>query len=242
MKEEIEKLSPKDQFLAQFQENFKEHFLPDTMDEEQKSEVLKHTTKSKIKSSMFMSIPMFCKGPSCSFADSCPLQQQGIAPIGKSCSLELGMIANFMADYIEELNIDPNNLIELSQVRDLVDLEVQYIRKSKLLAKEDFIQEFVVGIDANGDPVMSTRLHLAITYEDGILKKKAIIWKQLIATREARAKVGLAVLDSATSMSALVENMREIQFKRDAALRQKLGLEDVDDYIDSDFVDDEDDK
>jgi flagellar L-ring protein precursor FlgH len=37
--------------------------------------------------------------------------------------------------------VNPNNLVEVSMVRDLVDQEVQYLRKTKLLAKEHFIQE-----------------------------------------------------------------------------------------------------
>lgn len=228
---ELERLSPKEEFLKQFQDNFQEQYLPDKYTPEQKNEIIKHTSKSRIKTSMFMSIPMHCKGPDCSFADTCPLQQQNIAPVGNACSLELGMIANFMGDYIEELDINPDNLVELSQVRDLVDLEVQYIRKSKMLAKEDFITENVAGIDSDGDPIMRKELHLAVTYEDGILKKKAVIWKQMIATREAKAKTGIAAMDSATTMSALVEMNRTLNQQREDLLKQELGIVDEDDYI-----------
>jgi hypothetical protein len=35
-------------------------------------------------------------------------------------------------------------------VRDLVDQEVQYLRKTKLLSKEHFIQENIIGIDKDG--------------------------------------------------------------------------------------------
>jgi len=46
---------------------------------------------------------------------------------------------------MHQLDVSPDNLVEVSMVRDLVDQEVQYIRKTKLLAKEHFIQENVIG-------------------------------------------------------------------------------------------------
>lgn len=228
---EIERVSPKEEFMRQFAETFNEKYLPDSLTKENKEKIAFHTTKGKIKTSMFTSIPMQCNGPSCMFADTCPLQLENIAPIGNACSLELTMVRDFMGDYIEQLDINPDNLIELSQIRDLVDQEVQYIRKSKLLAKEDFIQENVAGIDADGDPIMRKELHLAIDYEDRILKRKAVLLKQLVATREARAKTGQGIIDSAQTMSNLIQSVHQIQRERDDLLKQELGIIDYDEYI-----------
>jgi hypothetical protein len=59
----------------------------------------------------------------------------------------MSMVSQFTAEYMEQLDVSPENLVEVSMVRDLVDQEVQYLRKTKLLAKEHFIQENIIGID-----------------------------------------------------------------------------------------------
>ena len=53
----------------------------------------------------------------------------------------MSMVAQFTSEYLDQLDVNPNNLVEVSMVRDLVDQEVQYLRKTKILAKEHFIQE-----------------------------------------------------------------------------------------------------
>jgi hypothetical protein len=218
---EIEKLSPKAEFLRQFEVTYKDEFLPADWSQEKKDRVVAETSPGKIKSLMFTSIPMECRASDCIFA-----------PKGHPCPYEVGMVSNFMSDYIEQLNIDLDNLIELSQVRTLVNQEVQYVRATKLLAKEDFIQENVVGIDPDGDPIFQKQLHLAIDYEDKILKRQQTFFKSFLATREAAAKASVAQLDSSQTMSGLIASVFDIRDKREKDLKQRLGIVDHDDYID----------
>ena len=98
---------------------------------------------------MFSSIPMNCEAEKCIFASTCPLMKENLAPKNKPCPIEMSMVAQFTAEYLEQLDVNPNNLVEVSMVRDLVDQEVQYLRKTKLLAKEHFIQENIIGIDSD---------------------------------------------------------------------------------------------
>jgi hypothetical protein len=238
---EIERQTPKQQFLAQFEENFKKDFLPKTWGAEKRAIVAAETSPGKIKSLMFTSIPMVCKASECMFAQTCPLQTAGNAPEGYPCPYESAIVKNHMADYMEQLDVDVDNLVELSMIRDLVDQEVQYFRKTQALAKDDFIQSFVVGVDSNGDPVISTRLHLAVDYEDKIHKRRSVLFKALLASRESKAKVGLGALDTVQSMSNLVMAAHERVAQRERELKQKLGIVEEDDYIDADVIEDDDD-
>lgn len=228
---EIEKLTPKEEFLKSFENNYQNDFLPPDWDESKKNRVAFHTTSNKVKTSMFTSIPMSCTGPKCPFASSCPLEKENIAPVALPCPIELSIVRNFMADYIDQLDVDPNNLVELSMIRDLVDQEVQYIRKTKLLSKESFIQENMVGFDSSGDPVMRKELHLAVELEDRLHKRRQQLFKQLLATREAKAKAGMAQLDSAQVVANLMTSFKELQYQKDELLKQRLGIVDVDEYI-----------
>ena len=229
---EIERLTPKEEFLSQFKESYLNSSFPAEWDVEKRKKVMDMVSPGKTKSLMFTSIPMVCRASDCLFASTCPMQKEGIAPKGHACPYESGMIASFVGEYMDQLEIEPDNLVELSMIRDLVDQEVQYLRKSKILAQEDFIQENVVGRDSEGNPIFAKQLHLASDLEDRLHKRKQVIFKQLLATREAKAKAGLTALDTAQSMASLVHSFRQIQNDQESRLKQRLGIVEKDDYID----------
>lgn len=146
------------------------------------------------------------------------------------------MVAQFTSDYIEQLEIHPDNLVEISMVRDLVDQEVQYMRKTKLLAKEHFVQENIIGIDQDGQPILRKELHLAVELEDKLHKRRKDLRNQLLATREAKAKVGQMQVDSAQAISEIMYRVQAIQLEKEKLLKQKLGIYEKDDYIESQII------
>lgn len=229
---ELEALK-KQSFLDAFSELRPDLYYPEEWTDEEKDYAVEQMRPAKTRANMFSSIPLKCKGPRCSFADTCPLQKQGIAPIDKPCSIELSAIKQFAEEYMVELGVDPNNLVEVSMIRDLVDQEIQYMRKSKILAKEDLIQEMIIGISPQGEPIMSKQLHLAVDFEDKIHKRKKDLRNSLMATREARAKAGQGVLDTAQKIANVFESVREVELEKEKLLKEKLGQVHKDDYIEA---------
>ncbi len=224
-----------DERKAAFLEAFKglrpDLYFPENWTQEQKDQVLEEIQPSRIKTGMLTAIPINCFGPKCIFARTCPLQQKGIAPVGKPCPYELSMVAQFMEEYMYELNVDPDNLIEVSMVRELVDQEVQYLRKTKVLANEHFIQENVVGTDSDGNPVFRKELHLAVELEDKLHRRKKDIRNQLLATREAKAKIGISAIDSTQALSDLMDEVKNMKYQEEKLLKQAAGTLYKDDYI-----------
>jgi hypothetical protein len=142
---------------------------------------------------------------------------------------------------MEQLEVNPQNLVEVSMVRDLVDQEVQYIRKTKLLAKEHFIQENIIGIDSNtGEPIMKKELHLAVELEDKLHKRRKDLRNQLLATREAKAKIGQTQLDTAQTISDILDKVQGIEKERQKLIKQKMGTLEVDEYIEVEVLEDRD--
>jgi len=180
---------------------------------------------------MFSSIPMNCEASKCIFASTCPLHQENLAPKGNPCPIEMSIVAQFTVEYMEQLDVHPDNLVEVSMVRDLVDQEVQYIRKTKLLAKEHFVQENIIGIDKDGNPILKKELHLAVELEDKLHKRRKDLRNQLLATREAKAKVGQTQLDTAQAISDIIHKVQSIEIEREKLIKKKLGTYDKDDYI-----------
>jgi len=228
---EIEKVDPKQHFLDQFEKAFGDDFLPKEWSKEKKNRVAAETTSGKIKTGMVTSIPMICYGEKCAFKDQCALFQQGDHPLGYKCPYELGMVKTLMADYAESLEIDINDITEYAQVRDLINLDVQFMRAAKYLSKESFIQENVVGISGDGEVIFRKELHLAVELEDKLSKRKSQLLKQLVATREAKVKANAVNYQSVQSISNVMQNFKEIMHQEDQAKKKRLGIIDVDDYI-----------
>jgi hypothetical protein len=122
-----------------------------------------------------------------------------------------------------------------------VDQEVQYIRKTKLLAKEHFIQENIIGIDSNtGEPIMKKELHLAVELEDKLHKRRKDLRNQLLATREAKAKIGQTQLDTAQTISDILDKVQGIEKERQKLIKQKMGTLEIDEYIEVAVLEDRD--
>jgi hypothetical protein len=224
-------------FMKEFESIRPDLFFPEHWTNDQVDKAVELIKPQKTRSTMFSSIPMNCEAEKCLFASTCPLFKENLAPKGKPCPIEMAMVAQFTAEYLEQLEVNPNNLIEVSMVRDLVDQEVQYLRKTKLLAKEHFVQENIIGIDSDGNPIMKKELHLAVELEDKLHKRRKDLRNQLLATREAKAKVGQVQLDTAQAISEIIGKVQSIETQREKLIRQKLGTVEIDDYIiDSEIV------
>lgn len=218
-------------FLKEFESLRPDLFFPETWSSEQKEQAVDLIRPQKTRTSMFSSIPMNCEAAKCIFASTCPLYKENLAPKGSPCPIEMSIVSQFTAEYMEQLDVHPDNLVEVSMIRDLVDQEVQYIRKTKLLAKENFIQENIVGVDDSGRPILKKELHLAVELEDRLHKRRKDLRNQLLATREAKAKVGQTQLDTAQAISDIISKVQSIELQKDKLLKQKLGIADKDEYI-----------
>jgi hypothetical protein len=235
----IEKANNKNGFMKEFESLRPDLFFPDHWNEEQINKAIELVKPQKTRTAMFSSIPMNCEAEKCVYASTCPLLKENVAPKNSPCPIEMSMVSQFTAEYLEQLDVNPNNLVEVSMVRDLVDQEVQYIRKTKLLAKEHFIQENVIGIDQDGQPILKKELHLAVELEDKLHKRRKDLRNQLLATREAKAKVGQVQLDTAQAISDIINKVQSIENQREKILKQKLGTYEIDDYIESQEIKDE---
>ena len=226
----IEKANKTD-FMKQFESLRPDLFFPETWTDDEKERAVELVRPQKTRTSMFSSIPMNCEATKCTFADTCPLLKENLAPKGNPCPIEMSIVAQFTAEYMEQLDVQADNLVEVSMIRDLVDQEVQYIRKTKLLAKEHFIQENIIGIDHQGQPIIKKELHLAVELEDRLHKRRKDLRNQLLATREAKAKIGQTQLDTAQAISDIIHKVQHIEIEREKLIKKKLGTYDKDDYI-----------
>jgi len=236
---ELEKINEKKNFLKEFESLRPDLFFPENWTDEEKNRVVDLVRPQKTRTSMFSSIPMSCEAVKCIFAETCPLFKENLAPKGKPCPIEMSIVSQFTTEYMNQLEVHPDNLVEVSMIRDLVDQEVQYLRKTKLLAKEHFIQENTIGVDEDGQPILKKELHLAVELEDKLHKRRKDLRNQLLATREAKAKAGQMQVDSAQAISDILYKVQSIEIEKEKLLRQKLGTYELDEYIEAQTIDGE---
>jgi hypothetical protein len=67
-------------------------------------------------------------------------------------------------------------------------------------------------------------------------KRRKDLRNQLLATREAKAKVGQVQLDTAQAISEIIEKVQSIENQREKLLKQKLGTYEIDEYIEASTV------
>lgn len=229
----------KEAFMDQIEKMRPDLTFPESWSADTKAKAANLVRPEQARRRLFGVIPMVCKGANCPLSEVCPLVKQNIPPVGSLCPIETSLISELMESYMVELAVNPNSLIEVSMIRDLINQEIQQHRATWLLSIEHFIQENVVGVSSEGEPVKQKQLHLAVELEDKLQKRKKEIRNQLLATREARAKAGQGNIDNAQAISNLLNEYRKIERTKADLLLQKAGVQRVDDYLDAEIVDDD---
>lgn len=224
----------KKEFFDRFESVRPDLFFPEDWSAEKRELAIEELRPNRTKTAMLASIPMRCQGSKCPVADTCPLYAKNLHPTGKPCPIELKILIHFMESFMDELKVDSDNMMEVGMVRDLADQEIQYIRSSNRLAKEDFIKEVIVGInERTGEPIINEQLHPAVDFQDRIHKRRRDIRKELLASREARAKVGQGNADASQVMAKYLEQQQKLDRVREDLLRKELGLPELaKDFID----------
>lgn len=218
----------KDDFMEMVADLRPEIMYPELWSDDQ-AKTLERQGKSSMrtKKAMFANIPMTCRGDQCPVRMICPLYAKNQHPLGEKCPVEANWVSDKMQSIMHELGVDSDNFLELSQVRSLVDLEIQYMRAGGMLADEGFITDEVVGVSPTGKPITKKSLALPVAYQESLLKRMKDIRNQLVATREAKIKAGHVVADQITEISEIMAEIEANDRKKDKLLREKIGIIDV---------------
>lgn len=233
MSNEIEHVSAKDTFMNEMESLRPDLMYPESWDETKVDLANKVVAGNGAIKQMFASIPMVCKGSACPMKSSCGLYEKSLHPLGKKCPIELRSIRDLSAALGKSLNIDYDDFTEVSQLRVMVDQEIQMIRKSHFLAEEGFIMENVIGVSDDGEPITKKELSLGVELEDRIHKRLKDYGDRLIATRSARAKINGGETDSAKVAARIMREIANVDREREKLLKLEMG-----DIIDAEIIDD----
>lgn len=190
-------------------------------------EVIKHRQSFNLKHGLYANVPMVCKGTECPFHTICtvPLRKR---PVFERCPIEIAAILDRNDKYVAELGIGPEDYLDQSQVKDLVDIEIKLMRTNGHLAiSGNFIEQVVQAIDEKGNEITRPELHKATEYEERLLNRKRQILSELNATRKSKKHEG-PVAETSSYASELMR-------KANMAKRQIIDV----DYTEDDNVNDD---
>jgi len=180
--------------------------------------------------------PIVCGGPErCPFIDKCPIperEQNGkllmpsaeMFPIGKECILEKFFMQQKTIQYLERLNVNPNDPIEMSIVNELSLIDLYKNRALMIMSVgdksgqgRDFMRIDVLGFNENGDTAEQAKLHPVVEFLDKLEKRRQKYLDQLMETRQRKAEWMLKIGDTnqeskiLSELKKLRESLKEIE-------------------------------
>lgn len=136
-----------------------------------------------------------------------------------NCPIEINLIDRWVRDYANELEVMPENIIDLAILKEMVMWKILEKRAGEELAKEPrIIHESVIGIDDDGIPVTKDMMNPIIVMMEKAGKMQAKLRESLLATRESKDKANSR---KQIDLSAVAE---KVKAKIEAKKRALLGI------------------
>lgn len=140
---------------------------------------------------LFSSVPLICKGPECPYAATCPLYQADLAPLDERCPLEIAMIEERFEAYTTALKVNPEDVVDLTLLRDLINAEIVIERCDKLIAESgSMIQDVIATVTTKTEtPYYRPEIHKALEIRERYEKRKDTLLQLLNSTRKDQMRV-----------------------------------------------------
>ena len=126
--------------------------------------------------------------------------------------------------YLDRLNVNPNDPIEMSVVNELALIDLYKNRAMMIMSVgdrsgqgRDFMRIDIMGFNENGDTAEQAKLHPAVEFMDKLEKRRQKYLDQLMETRQRKAewmlKVGNAKEESKilSELKKLRETLKSIE-------------------------------
>ena len=163
-------------------------------------------TVIRIKHGVSAAIPMLCSAERC-FNKLCPFHESKQYPLlGKQCILEVRLVQSLTRDYMEDLNVDPDSISEMTLVNKLVECDLIDFRANLGLSGSN-------DRDQDASTLLSTTV---IEGEHGVTET-TVLHPLLEAKRKAHK-------DREKILEAMVGTRRE-KYKKMAALKKSEGTD-----------------
>ena len=146
------------------------------------------------KHGMFASVPIICRKDDCAYKDVCMVDDSQ-RTLGHRCPMEIAAILaryeqwcmHFELDMNQDV-INPEDLVDATLIKDLVNIEVQMLRaENKIALSGDIMSDTLLDIDKKCQPYYGKIVAPEVEFLMSLQDKKIKILNQLNATRKDKA-------------------------------------------------------
>jgi hypothetical protein len=163
----------------------------------------------------YNTLPMICQAEACYWASRCPTRPEFLFE-GLSCPLEIVDIYRNFVRYVQELDVNPDDHVDLKLILDLLRIDLQTRRVDQQIQLQGMEAEKVTR-SANSTTTEKVIHHL-LTYQRGLRQDRSDLYKQLVASREAKKKAEAVDTRGKTDLLQLMARMK------DAAEKKKIAV------------------
>lgn len=176
----------------------------DTLPDEKKLRI-QHSVNA-MRTGLHTVAPMMCMGASkCIFVEFCPIPERKADgtiikgpdsdyPQGRQCILEKFYMQQKIIEYIEHLDVNPENPVEIAIVNELALIDLHKNRALMILSKgdrdgqgRDFMRLDITGYSENGMPSVNSKIHPTAEMIERLEKRREKWLDKLMQTRKAKA-------------------------------------------------------
>lgn len=169
-------------------------------------------------------LPIICTGVKCAIRNSCPFDKLGIAPVGKECALELVSMQTWRAQYLQTLEVDVNDKVQMDLIDELVEIEIfnKYRFPAILNTNIDGFQETIHRYSDKTGALVEARNEVSKAFlaKMAMNKRKEAILKELLATPKQKVQYKKGKKTDAASMLADVSAAASVMLSN-------IGVEDI---------------
>ena len=136
------------------------------------------------------------------------------------------MLKQFILEYIEDYQVDPDNFTELSFCNQLAEIEIYLWRLNNNLAKPEnaeLIVEQPMGTDRDGNPILQKQVSPFFEMKEKLLARQSKIIKLMVGDRQERYKKEAALRKQEEKDPSSVQ--AEVRRKIDELNRRLDGVE-----------------
>ena len=208
---------------------------------------------SSIRHGLHAIAPMMCLGPDkCPIYEKCPIPDRDSRgkileaslenfPIGRECILEKFYMQQKIIEYVEHLNVDPANPVEMSIVNELALIDLYKNRALMIMSTgdksgqgRDFMRIDIMGFNEAGDTAESAKLHPAVEMMDRLEKRRERWLERLMETRKAKADwaIKMGGPQSESRILAEISKLREAISTLEAEPVKQLEYQELDEEDD----------
>lgn len=166
---------------------------------------------SHIVSGIYSSTPLVCCGAECPYvkAGRCPLEPEGLLPVGHDCPVELFLIGSWMSKYADALTVDLEDWIEMDMIGTIVNCDIMIFRVRNYMSRrpDGHIDMNATGVDKQGNVLLTRDISKEILVEERYQRIKDKKLEQLLATRESKARYNVVDSNNPATRGSMVRNM-----------------------------------